>query len=210
MNPILIFRKVFGLAQFSHVVIVRHGAGERGIFVERNGARFREVRDDDAVVESTHGAVFHLAHERRIVVGQFPEPIIGDAVETHLVHGQKRHKEHRGENARLYPEQKEIDHIAPLSVFEAYRHDEYGNADDETEQKGAKARFDFAAREDGDHARRKGDERRAVERDHVIGGKFVKLSMENIISAKMIFRNIASRIPKRRSAKSAKSPMGRA
>ena len=85
--------------------------------------------------------------------------------------GKKRHKEHRGEYARLYPEQKEIDHIAPLSVFEAYRHDEYGNADDETEQKGAKARFDFTAREDGDHARRKGDERRAVERDRVIGGK---------------------------------------
>ena len=133
----LIFRKVFGLAEFPHVVIVRHGAGERGIFVERNGARFREVRDDDTVIERTHGAVFHLAHERRVVIGQFSEPIIGDAVETHLVHGQKRHKEHRGEYARLYPEQKEIDHIAPLSVFEAYRHDEYGNADDETEQKGA-------------------------------------------------------------------------
>ena len=86
----LIFRKVFGLAQFSHVVIVRHGAGERGIFVERDGARFREVRDDDTVIERTHGAVFHLAHERRVVVGQFPEPIIGT---------QLKHISYTGKNA---------------------------------------------------------------------------------------------------------------
>ena len=47
----LIFGKVFGLTQLADVVIVSRSAGKGGIFIQRNGAGFRQVRDDDAVIE---------------------------------------------------------------------------------------------------------------------------------------------------------------
>ena len=164
----LVFGKVFGLAQLADIVVVRGGAGERGVLVEGDGASLRQVRDDDGVVERAHRAVFHLAHEGRVVVGQLAQAIVGDAVKNSLEHGQQRHKEHRRQDARFQPEQQEIHHLDAAVELEAGDHQEDGRAHGKAREEGAQAGLHLVPDEDSNHARGKGHQRRAGQRVDVL------------------------------------------
>ena len=130
----LIFRKAVGLFEFAHVVVVRRGARKLRVLADGDGARFRELRHDERVIERTRRLLFQARQERRVRTRQLAQAEHGETVEQRLEHGHEREREHRRNEAAHNAVPDRGDEADPVGVdlrhLQQRNDDRGGNGDD--------------------------------------------------------------------------------